>query len=146
MNYSNQYTKLISKALLRQMLGQCDPNTYYETHHIIPRSHKGSNHPDNLVKLTVRQHMLAHILLFKMGDAQQIFSVECFLKDAININKPHRFGQVRYKKWHRKAICLQRAENNRKAAIATQKRIFRHGMKKIDDDYVDSYLSAILDE
>ncbi len=126
------------------MLGQCDPYTYYEIHHIIPRSQRGTDHPSNLVKLTVREHMLSHILLYKMGDAQQIFSVECFLKDAININKPNRFGQVRYKKWHRKAIGLQRAENNRKSGIALQKRIYQHGMTQVTQDYVDGYFKAKL--
>lgn len=36
---------------------------YTESHHIIPRSLGGSNNKDNLVKLTAREHFIAHLLL-----------------------------------------------------------------------------------
>lgn len=38
---------------------------YTETHHIIPRSFKGSNSPENLIKLGARHHYIAHLLLAK---------------------------------------------------------------------------------
>jgi hypothetical protein len=38
----------------------------FETHHIIPRSLQGQNSPDNLVKLSYREHFIAHLLLTKM--------------------------------------------------------------------------------
>lgn len=37
-----------------------------ETHHIIPKSIGGSNKPENLVKLTAREHYIAHKLLIKI--------------------------------------------------------------------------------
>lgn len=36
---------------------------YSETHHIIPRSMGGNDNPDNLIKLTPRQHYIAHWML-----------------------------------------------------------------------------------
>jgi hypothetical protein len=40
--------------------------TYTEKHHIIPKSLGGLNNKDNLVKLTAKEHRLAHILLPRM--------------------------------------------------------------------------------
>lgn len=36
-----------------------------EKHHIIPRYMKGTNEPSNLIVLTYRQHILAHLLLYR---------------------------------------------------------------------------------
>lgn len=38
---------------------------YSENHHIVPRSHGGSNKKDNLIALTPRQHFIAHRMLWK---------------------------------------------------------------------------------
>jgi len=38
----------------------------YEKHHIIPKSLNGTNENFNIVKLTPREHFIAHILLTKM--------------------------------------------------------------------------------
>jgi len=43
----------------------------YEKHHIVPRSFGGKNNKENLVFLTLREHLLCHILLTK-------FSIEKF--------------------------------------------------------------------
>lgn len=40
-------------------------NGYTETHHIIPRSFKGLNDKNNLIKLGARHHYIAHLLLAK---------------------------------------------------------------------------------
>lgn len=37
----------------------------FEIHHIIPRCVGGTNHSDNLVALTMAEHLIAHTLLFK---------------------------------------------------------------------------------
>lgn len=39
-------------------------DTYYEKHHIIPRSLGGTDHPSNLVMLTPKEHYIAHLLLY----------------------------------------------------------------------------------
>jgi len=58
--YSRWYDALMWKAQNRTIEG------YVETHHIIPRSFGGSNSKVNLVKLTAREHYIAHALLWKM--------------------------------------------------------------------------------
>lgn len=58
--YSRWYEALITKAQNRTIEG------YVERHHIIPRSFGGNDSKANLVKLTAREHYVAHALLWKM--------------------------------------------------------------------------------
>lgn len=61
MNYKQIYFNLIKKALQRESV-----DGYYETHHIIPRCLGGTDDKNNLVKLTAREHFVAHYLLVKI--------------------------------------------------------------------------------
>jgi len=58
--YSRWYEALVTKAQNRTIEG------YVESHHIIPRSFGGNDSKANLVKLTAREHYIAHALLWKM--------------------------------------------------------------------------------
>lgn len=60
MNYQKLYDKIIERAKHRMLDG------YSEKHHIVPKSYGGSNTKDNLVRLTAREHFIAHWLLFKI--------------------------------------------------------------------------------
>jgi len=64
--YTRTYFSIINRAKSRTL-----ENTYFEKHHVIPKSLGGSNKKDNLVKLTAREHYVCHLLLTKMtsGDA-----------------------------------------------------------------------------
>lgn len=55
----SRYNELIMNALDRVL----NDNILSEKHHIIPKCLGGSNKPYNLVKLTYREHTLAHVLL-----------------------------------------------------------------------------------
>lgn len=57
MNYEKVYTQLINKSKNRQLGG------YVESHHIVPRCMGGKDESSNLVKLTAKEHFLAHKLL-----------------------------------------------------------------------------------
>lgn len=62
--FNNKYTKtyfsLINRSKSRVIEG------YTENHHVVPKSLGGSDDPDNLVKLTPKEHYLCHALLPKM--------------------------------------------------------------------------------
>jgi hypothetical protein len=62
MDYLKHYNSLIKKARERSW----QKEVYSENHHIVPRSEGGSNDPSNLVKLTAREHFLAHWLLYRI--------------------------------------------------------------------------------
>ena len=62
MKYLWHYTRLCST---RQQLSRSKHSgSYFEKHHIQPRSLGGSNDPENLVLLTPREHYIAHLLLY----------------------------------------------------------------------------------
>jgi len=94
MNYKLHYNKLIERARNRKLQG------YTERHHIVPRSMNGSDDKDNLVKLTAREHFIAHILLVK------IYPKEYGLIKAVNMmtighikhrNKNRMYGWLKEK-------------------------------------------------
>lgn len=58
--YTEIYYKIIGAALART------PNAYVERHHIIPKSLGGADEPNNIVKLTAKEHFICHRLLTKM--------------------------------------------------------------------------------
>ena len=55
--YHKWYEQLIDRARNRTIEG------YVERHHIVPKSLGGTNEKSNLVKLTAREHLIAHMLL-----------------------------------------------------------------------------------
>lgn len=60
MNYQKTYDSIIEHRKSNA------PSGYTETHHIMPKSLGGTNDPSNLVKLTAREHFIAHRLLAKI--------------------------------------------------------------------------------
>lgn len=64
MNYQKIYDDLIENARSRGWTKVTAP-CKIEIHHIIPKSIGGSDDPSNLVALTIREHILGHIILAK---------------------------------------------------------------------------------
>ena len=62
MNYKRIYNELITNRQNNPL----PKETYTEKHHIIPKSHGGSNDKDNLVALSAREHFIAHWLLWRI--------------------------------------------------------------------------------
>lgn len=67
--YQRWYNELIERARNRVIDG------YVETHHIIPKSLGGTNDESNLVRLTAREHLIAHMLLTKMYTCQERYKM-----------------------------------------------------------------------
>lgn len=61
--YTRWYFNIVNKAISEQ---RSKSNSYYESHHIVPKSFGGSNKKSNLVLLTPREHFVCHMLLPKM--------------------------------------------------------------------------------
>jgi hypothetical protein len=57
--YVNRYKRFIDSLKKQNVEG------YSEVHHIVPRSMGGTNDSDNLIRLTARQHFIAHWMLWK---------------------------------------------------------------------------------
>jgi hypothetical protein len=73
--YTKWYYNIVDLAKSRSKLS----DSYYEKHHIIPKSLGGTNDVKNLVLLTAREHFICHLLLTKMvtGDARRKMAYAC---------------------------------------------------------------------
>lgn len=67
MDYSKIYNDLINDAVRNPK-----PEVYKEKHHILPKCLGGNDSPENLVRLTARQHYLAHWLLYKIHKSPKL--------------------------------------------------------------------------
>lgn len=116
MNYARIYYNIIQNRLDNPYQG------YTEKHHIIPVSLGGSNHRDNLVKLSAREHFICHYLLVKMyrGNTNsyykmlQAFNMMCHSTTS-NQERYKNCSKVfsRYREDFAKAMrSLQIGENN----------------------------------
>jgi hypothetical protein len=77
MDYKKHYELLIETRRNRIV----DVSSYYEKHHIIPRSMCGTDDDNNLILLTAREHFIAHWLLWRIHRNQQMaFAFFCMCK------------------------------------------------------------------
>jgi hypothetical protein len=97
MDYLQIYNNIIEH---RQ---QQSPDAPSHSHHIVPRSLGGDDGEDNVVRVTVREHKVLHLCLYKLGFKDQIYSVQLLCLQ--NKLKQHR--------WILKAIARQSGRNLR---------------------------------
>lgn len=62
MDYQKIYYQLIESRKTRGI----ERENGYDLHHIIPKCFGGTNDKSNLVKLTPREHLIAHLLLYRI--------------------------------------------------------------------------------
>jgi hypothetical protein len=101
-NYQKIYEQLISKRRIFVL----DDNQYGEKHHILPRCLGGSDRKENIVKLTAREHFIAHMLLVRIyptGSAERnkmltaLKRMRCGNKEQRNVKNSARLYE-----YHRK--------------------------------------------
>jgi hypothetical protein len=69
--YKRIYDQLCERALGRVLV------EYTEKHHVIPKSLGGLNTKDNLVRLTAREHYVAHLCLVRCTEGLKQFKMLC---------------------------------------------------------------------
>jgi len=146
--YTTWYNKLIDTAKKRNVL----PESLYEKHHIIPRSLGGDNSKNNLVKLTIREHYIAHLLLTKMvSKKDHIIKMSWALHKMTFSRNTSRAYETNRKKWslflsetfhpkrnqdedyrHRLSIAVEKgweSDNERKATHSKRMKDFHNKQK-----------------
>lgn len=97
MNYKKIYENLIKYRKTNI------PTGYTENHHILPRSMGGSNEADNLVKLTGREHWIAHLLLYKIHKNSQtahachMMAMKCEERGIPQVRNSRMYEAIRIK-------------------------------------------------
>lgn len=111
MNYKNIYDDLITKAKNRET------SEYTENHHILPKCMGGSDDRANLVRLTAREHYIAHWLLAKAYQSRNL--VFAWRSMAMNpLGKRYTSHSFRYA---REAWVREMSEANR-GVVFTEER------------------------
>lgn len=130
--YSKTYLKLMTRASSRK-----DPIEYFEKHHIVPdclfiksraKETKGfliekSNHKNNLVKLTAKEHYVAHHLLCYCFDSEikyKMFFAFSYMCSKSKTNSGRSFSANQYEISKR---FLSKARKNTKMSIETRQKI-----------------------
>ena len=92
----NKYTKWYFN-----IIRNANPTTsYVEKHHIIPKCIGGSDHRENIVSLTAREHFVCHLLLTKMttGKVKQAMCWAVGKFAQVNKNQQRNFTSWEYQK------------------------------------------------
>ena len=125
MDYTRIYLNLIEIAKEQQV------GKYAETHHIIPKSIGGSDNAENMVKMTLKQHIFAHKLLYLMlrdTFPNLIHAVAQFWRDdnkyRIEYRKKHKMPG-----WVRRCSTVRAAQNYK---IARKRAIVGLNLNDID--------------
>lgn len=66
----NKYYKCYFNIIYRAKSRKLSTDVYVEKHHILPKSLGGNNLPENIVKLTAREHFICHLLLLRFTTGQ----------------------------------------------------------------------------
>ena len=105
MNYIKIYKSLIKNAQNRKI------NKHFEIHHILPKCMGGTNDEENLVKLTCREHFIAHMLLAYIHNNSKLWGAVIIMKGGNNTYMNSRLYEIAKKKRSEFMIGNQYAKN-----------------------------------
>ena len=101
-------------------------------HHIVPRYLKGSNHSSNLIRLTYRQHILAHLLLYRKHKNIEDLTAYKLMKSTPEQRKSilsKMVGERHKLSGHIQRLGRQNAESNWINQIKTKDSLSRGGKR-----------------
>jgi len=136
MNYQKIYDDLITKRKNQPI----DNEQYSEKHHIIPRSIGGSESLPNIVKLTAREHYVAHLLLtqmFENGSSEQRKMLNAFMMMSLDSWSTERTFHKSSRLYERLKIDWIDANRQKFKENQTGTKNSQFGTKWINKDGVD---------
>jgi hypothetical protein len=90
MNWELLYKKHIDKCRKKPL----KENTIYHIHHILPKSSGGGDEPQNLIKLSYKDHVIAHFILYKANPTNSNW-IAYRLMSGIDENKKQLIEQLK---------------------------------------------------
>lgn len=108
MTYASIYCSLISKRLKNPLT----QDEYCELHHIIPKSEGGTNERDNLIRLSAREHYIAHLLLAKIYKDKKMYAAIIFMRSGLYKWRQFNINSHLYEKVRKHCSVLMSGQNN----------------------------------
>jgi hypothetical protein len=125
MDYQKIYYKLVLKAKNRQEVAG-----YFETHHIIPRCLQGTDDSNNLVKLTAKEHFLAHLLLVEIYPTNQKLRYALWMMASMKTGNQQRY-KVSARTYQRiKESLNKKTDEHKKKISESLKKAYAEGSRK----------------
>lgn len=117
----NKYTRVYLGLMLRAQTRTLE--TYSERHHVVPRCMGGSDAQENIVRLSAREHYLAHLLLCKMtrGANQRKMAFAFSRMNGISHTHQRHLPPSRWYEFSRK--MLSEVQRNRQVSNDTRRLI-----------------------
>jgi hypothetical protein len=137
----NKYTKAYF-SIIKNCKTRETSESYFEKHHIIPKSLGGDNSKENLVNLTYREHFICHKLLVKMTEGSNKRKMACALwtmtrNTGNRIISSYQYSSARsiYIKHHPNKNLSEKARQDRGAKVSAslKGRVFPHQHKNLLD-------------
>jgi hypothetical protein len=134
--YARWYEALMTKAQNRTIEG------YVEKHHIIPRSFGGNDSKKNLVKLTAREHYIAHALLWKMKfpgvyNSKMAFAFNTFINkmttEIRGVNHTYKISSRMYETFRKEYSRLLKEKYAREGGTWVGRKHSEESKKKIGE-------------
>lgn len=116
MDYQKIYNELIYKCQQRTD----KPDTYCETHHIVPRSLGGNDEETNLVVLTAREHYIAHLLLCKITHGNDRYKMIWAFGSMVMKQQERQLNSYQFEN-ARKALSQPKSQEHKDAISTTMK-------------------------
>ena len=146
MNYLRIYNQLIQNRQLNPFDG------YTEKHHIIPKSHGGNDSKENLVRLSAREHFIAHWLLWRIHRDMSMayaFHSMCRNNQGKRYKNSKGFEEARkvfgtYQKGKQHALGLLHSEETKKKISESSKGRMHMKGKKLSDETRKKLSDAVM--
>ena len=126
MDYPAIYCRTIARFQQR-----VPPTTNFHLHHIIPKAWGGTNDHENLVKVSIREHLHLHLLLARIDPAQSFAVI--MLCNQLKVNSP---------KWVRKIINEQKKINSQRYQRSQMQRNYSLPLLREEDSKARTALGS----
>ena len=126
--YTKTYFKIIQNAIKRIPEG-----SYYERHHIFPKSIGGNDNFDNIVKLTYREHFIAHWLLTKMCVSKNDKRKMLYAMRSMSWNKTEK-RKIFSWQYEISKKCAAESRRNKIVSMETREKLSIAGKRRFEKE------------
>lgn len=124
MDYFKIYDSLMRRSLNRNLEG------YSEKHHIVPKCIGGTDVSENIVKLTAKEHYIAHRLLIEMYPSEKKLKYAFWMMCTMKTESQDRYKVSSRTYEYAKLLISTKSESTKKKISDSLKYAYESGSRK----------------